>query len=99
MHYTRGDITRLFAESGQFTVHLAHDDTAWDPETGDTLLGPAVIEYDRGEFPGPEHTASIYPSGAHHQNRRHSYVADETGERGWCMCGRMQENSLHRTEA
>lgn len=58
-HYTRDDILARFREGDSFTLDLAPDDTAWDPETGDTLIGGVIVHYARGEFPGPPHTATI----------------------------------------
>jgi hypothetical protein len=44
-----------------FTVELGRDDTAYDVETGDTLLGPATVTYSWGEFPGTARRALVEP--------------------------------------
>lgn len=58
-HHDRDAILARFREADRFVIDLAHGDTAWDPETGDSLLGPARITFARGGFPGPALTAAI----------------------------------------
>ena len=50
---------RLSRSWDPFVIELGPDDSAWDPETGDTLLGGVRITYARGTFPGPSLTATI----------------------------------------
>lgn len=58
-HYDRTTILSRFAREGTFTLHLAPEDTAYDPETGDTLLGDFVVHYYPGTFPGTAYRATI----------------------------------------
>jgi hypothetical protein len=59
VHYTREQIAARFREVDEFVLILGPDDRAYDPETGDTLLGGVTVRYARGEFPGPAYTATI----------------------------------------
>jgi hypothetical protein len=59
VHYTREQIAARFREVDSFVLVLGPDDRAYDPETGDTLLGGVTVRYARGEFPGPSYTATI----------------------------------------
>lgn len=58
-HHDRATILDRLHVEGAFTLHLATGDTAWDPETGDTLLGGVVVHYHRGTFPGTAYRATI----------------------------------------
>lgn len=59
MHHDRATILERFAREQRFTITLDHGDTAWDPETGDTLLGGVIVHYRWGTFPGTAYRAII----------------------------------------
>lgn len=52
-HYGRDEILPRLYRGETFTLDLAPGETAWDPETGDTLLGPSTWVYRPGAFSGP----------------------------------------------
>ena len=58
-HHSKEQILDRFRESDRFTLDLAPDDTAWDPETGDTLIGGVIVHFFRGTFPGTPYCARI----------------------------------------
>lgn len=58
-YYDREAILRRFSEADEFVIELGPNDTAWDPETGDTLLGGHSVRFHRGEFPGPPRLATL----------------------------------------
>lgn len=58
-HYDSDAIFDRFARQDSFTLHLDREDTAHDPETGDTLLGGVVVHYYLGHFPGTAYRATI----------------------------------------
>ena len=58
-HHDRATIMYRLRTEGSFTLHLAPDDTAWEPEAGDTLLGGVVVHYYPGTFPGTAYRATI----------------------------------------
>lgn len=63
-HYSLEDVRRIFdqlAVGEEKVIDLGPADTAYDPETGDTLLGNARITFRWGEFPGPPRTATVEP--------------------------------------
>lgn len=59
MNHDRATILHRTLTEGAFTLHLAPGDTAYDPETGDTILGGVVVYFHRGEFPGTAYRATI----------------------------------------
>lgn len=84
-HHTREQIMERFRDRDSFTITLDADDTAYDPETGDTLLGGVSIRYSVGEFPGPSYTAMILDHEPESACAWCAAVDDETCE-GACRC-------------
>jgi hypothetical protein len=59
-HFSRDDFLRIVRNDQlPYVLSLDANDTAYDPETGDTLLGGVTVTYDRGTFPGPTYIATI----------------------------------------
>lgn len=52
-HYSRDELLPRLLRGEAFTLELQDGETAWDPETGDSLIGPSTWVYRAGTFPGP----------------------------------------------